>query len=147
MTIKYYFIINERGLTILEIIITLVVAAILGTVLIRVMGTSLTRSSVPITLLQNTYSISQIIEEMTADYQELYNENTKKYDISTLKTYIENGNISSNSPYYGPYTLDYIGYIKFDASNNEIADASGDDRVLKVTATTNDQSLTVLFTK
>ena len=147
MTIKYYFITNERGLTILEIIITLVVAAILGTVLIRVMGTSLTRSSVPITLLQNTYSISQIIEEMTADYQELYNENTKKYDISTLKTYIENGNISSNSPYYGPYTLDYIGYIKFDASNNEIADASGDDRILKVTATTNDQSLTVLFTK
>ena len=135
---------NQKGLTILEIIVTIVIAAILGTVLVQVMSTSLTRSSVPITLLQNTYSISQIIEEMTADYEELYeNVNEKEYDISTLKTFIENGNVSSNTPYYGPYSLD-IDYIEFDASHNEIA--SVDDRVLKVTVTSNNQSLTVLFT-
>jgi type II secretory pathway pseudopilin PulG len=129
----------------LEIIVTIVVAAILGTVLVRVMGTGLTRSSVPITLLQNTYSINQIIEEMTADYEELYeNVNEKEYDISTLKTYIENGNVSSNTPYYGPYSLDSIGYIEFNASYNEIA---GGDRILKVTVSSNNQSLTVLFTK
>jgi hypothetical protein len=84
---------------------------------------------------------------MTADYEELYDENEKKYDISTLKTYIENGNVSSNTPYYGPYSLDSIGYIEFNGSYNEIADASGDDRSLKVTVTSNNQSLTVLFTK
>ncbi len=137
---------NQKGLTILEIIVTIVIAAILGTVLVQVMSTSLTRSSVPITLLQNIYSISQIIEEMTADYEGLYDEDVKEYDISTLKTYIENGNVSSNTPYYGPYSLD-IGYIEFDASYNEIADTSGDDRSLKVTVTSNNQSLTVLFTK
>ncbi len=138
---------NQKGLTILEIIVTIVIAAILGTVLVQVMSTSLTRSSVPITLLKNTYSISQIIEEMTADYEELYDEYVKKYDISTLKTFIENGNVSSNTPYYGPYSLDYIGYIEFGASYNEIADTSGDNRVLKVTVTSNNQPLTVLFTK
>ena len=148
MITKLHSITNDRGLTILEIIVTIVVAAILGTVLVQVMSTSLTRSSVPITLLQNTYSISQIIEEMTADYEELYeNVNEKEYDISTLKTYIENGNVSSNTPFYGPYSLDYIDYIEFDASYNEIADTSGDDRSLKVTVTSNNQSLTVLFTK
>jgi type II secretory pathway pseudopilin PulG len=148
MITKLHSIINDRGLTILEIIVTIVVAAILGTVLVQVMSTSLTRSSVPITLLQNTYSINQIIEEMTADYEELYeNVNEKEYDISTLKTYIENGNVSSNTPYYGPYSLDYIDYIKFDASYDEILDTSGDDIILKVTVSSNNQSLTVLFTK
>jgi type II secretory pathway pseudopilin PulG len=148
MITKLYSITNDRGLTILEIIVTIVVAAILGTVLVQVLSTSLTRSSVPITLLQNTYSINQIIEEMTADYEELYeNVNEKEYDISTLKTYIENGNVSSNTPYYGPYSLDYIDYIKFDASYDEILDTSGDDIILKVTVSSNNQSLTVLFTK
>ena len=137
---------NQQGLTILEIIVTIVVAAVLGTVLVRVMGTGLTRSSVPITLLQNTYSINQIIEEMTADYEGLYeNVNEKEYDISTLKTFIENGNVSSNTPYYGPYSLDEIGYIEFNASNIQIT--SADDIILKVTVSSNNQSLTVLFTR
>jgi type II secretory pathway pseudopilin PulG len=144
MITKLYSITNDRGLTILEIIVTIVVAAILGTVLVQVMSTSLTRSSVPITLLQNTYSINQIIEEMTADYEELYeNVNEKEYDISTLRTYIE-----TNSPNYGPYSLDDIEYILFDASNIEISDeASPNPRILKVTISSNNQSLTVLFTK
>lgn len=138
---------NHKGFTILEIIITIVVAAILGTVLVQVMSTSLTRSAVPITLLQNTFSLSQIIEEMTADYEELYDENVKEYDISTLKTYIENGNVDTNTPYYGPYSLDDIGYIEFDENYNETADTSGDNRILKVTVKSNNQPLTVLFTK
>ncbi len=143
MITKLYSITNDRGLTMLEIIVTIVVAAILGTVLVRVMGTGLTRSSVPITLLQNTYSINQIIEEMTADYEELYeNVNEKEYDISTLKTYIE-----TNSPNYGPYSVDEIDYIKFDASNIQELDLTGDNNILKVTISSNNQSLTVLFTK
>ena len=148
MITKLHSIINDRGLTILEIIVTIVVASILGTVLVRVMGTGLTRSSVPITLLQNTYSINQIIEEMTADYEDLYeNVNEKEYDISTLKTYIENGNVSSNTPYYGPYSVDEIDYIRFDASENQELDPSGDNNILKVSISSNIQSLTVLFTK
>ncbi len=134
---------NQKGLTILEIIVTIVIAAILGTVLVQVMSTSLTQSSVPITLLQNTYSINQIIEEMTADYEELYeNVNEKEYDISTLKTYIE-----TNSPNYGTYSVDEIKYIRFNASNIEEDDGTGDDNILKVTISSNNQSLTVLFTK
>ena len=147
MTTKLHSIINDRGLTILEIIVTIVVAAILGTVLVQVMSTSLTRSSVPITLLQDTYSASQIIEEMTADYEGLYDENTKEYDVSTLNTYIVNGNVSSNTPYYGPYSLDEIKYIKFNASNIEEDDGTGDNNILKVSISSNSQSLTVLFTE
>ncbi|MCK5193578.1 MAG: hypothetical protein KAQ71_07195 [Desulfobulbaceae bacterium] len=126
----------------MEIIVTIVIAAILGTVLVQVMSTSLTRSSVPITLLQNTYSISQIIEEMTADYEELYDEYLKEYDISTLKTYIE-----TNSPNYGTYSVDEIKYIKFDASNIQEDDGTGDNNILKATISLNNQSITVLFTK
>jgi prepilin-type N-terminal cleavage/methylation domain-containing protein len=143
MITKLYSITNDRGLTILEIIVTIVIAAILGTVLIRVMGTGLTRSSVPITLLRNTYSLNQIIEEMTADYEDLYeNANEKEYDISTLKTYIE-----TNSPNYGTYSVDEIDYIRFDASDIQELDLSGDNNILKVSISSNNQSLTVLFTR
>jgi len=148
MITKFHSIINDRGLTLLEIIVAVVVAAILGTVLVQVMSTSLTQSSVPITLLQNTFSLSQIIEEMTADYEELYDKPNKEYDISTLKTYIENGNDDTKTPYYGPYSLDYIGYIDFAklvGGYQQIA--SGDDRILKASISSNNQSLTVLFTK
>ena len=137
----------HKGFTILEIIITIVVAAILGTVLVQVMSTSLTRSAVPITLLQNTFSLSQIIEEMTADYEELYDENVKEYDISTLKTYIENGNIDTSTPYYGQYTRQ-TAFINFSGGGTEVnPDPTFNNRILKATISSNNQSLTVLFTK
>ena len=138
---------NQKGLTILEIIVTIVIAAILGTVLVQVMSTSLTQSSVPITLVQNTYSITQIIEEMTADYEELYDEYLKEYDISTLYTNILNGNVGTSTPFYGSYSLDEIKYIKFNASNIQEDDGTGDNNILKVSISSNNQSLTVLFTK
>jgi len=147
MRTKYNTNKNNSGFTILEIIVTIVVAAILGTILVQVMSTSLTRSSVPITLLKNTFSLSQIIEEMTADYEELYDELIKEYDISTLKINIEGGYDDMNDPYYGQYSIDYIDYITFDGSYNEIADTSGDDIILKATISSKNQSITVLFTK
>lgn len=145
MSMKSWHFENARGFTLLEIIISLVVAAILGTVLIQFMSTSLIRSAEPVILVQKTFALNQLVEEMTADYKTLLD--TDSDPLATLKTYIDNGNNVASNPYYGSYTPS-TEYIQF-SGGNEITDVSGDDRVLKavITSTSNTQSLTVLFTK
>jgi prepilin-type N-terminal cleavage/methylation domain-containing protein len=136
---------GNRGFTLLEIIITLVVAAILGTAFIQFMNTGLIRSVEPVILVQKTFALNQLIEEMTADYKKLLESDPDP--LATLKTYIDNGNNTASTPYYGPYSPS-TEYIQF-SGGNEITDVSGEDRVLKavIASTSNTQSLTVLFTE
>lgn len=131
----------------MEIIVTLTVAAVLGTIIVLYMDTSLTRSVEPIVLVQKTYSLNQIVEQMTADYKALENDDGV-HNLTTLQTNIQDGNITGNDPYYGEYTQ-VTKYIKFDGGS-EADDDSGDNRVLKatITSTSNEQvAITVLFTK
>ena len=136
---------NRKGFTLIEIIVTIILAAIMGTIFIQFMSKSLTKSAEPIRLVQKSYSLNQIIEEITADYKNLLDSGSDTV-LTTLKTYIENGNISGNNPYYGQYTQQ-TNFIAFDESNNEISDTSGDNRILKATIASDNQSITVLFTK
>ena len=57
------------GFTLLEVIVTLTVGALLMAVILPYLGTSLTRSSEPLTNLRNTLFIYRTMENMTADYQ------------------------------------------------------------------------------
>jgi prepilin-type N-terminal cleavage/methylation domain-containing protein len=146
MTAKCYLKLADRGFTLLEIVITLVVASVLGAVLAQYMNTVLARSTKPIDFLQKTYSLNQVVELITADYQALEDDDGD-HDLTTLQTNIQNGNITGNNPYYGKYTQ-VTKYIKFDGGS-EALDDSGDNRVLKatITSTLNEQVIAVLFTK
>ncbi|MFC1515995.1 Tfp pilus assembly protein FimT/FimU [Thermodesulfobacteriota bacterium] len=145
MRAKFYSVSDSRGFTLLEIIMTLVVAVILGTILVQYMSTSLTRSTEPITQVRQAYALNQIVEFMTADYENLLE--TESDPLGMLKTRIEEGNNSEKSPYYGVYS-ETTTYIKFPGTGGlETADATGDNNVLKAVITSNNQSVTVLFTK
>ena len=134
----------ERGLTLLEIIVTLIIAALLGSMLIEYMGTSLTRSGESVVMVQKGFSLNSVMEKITADYEDDYK--TGSYDFDTFKTNIENGNIDTNTPYYGDYTV-VTEYIIFSGNNEAADDGSGGYNILKVTITADNQSLTVLFRK
>ena len=142
MRTKCYLKISDCGFTLLEIVITLVVAAILGSVLAQYMNTVLARSTEPITFIQESFSLNRIIEEMTTDYKDLLE--TDSDPLATLKTYIDNGNVDTNDPYYGQYSP-VTGYILF-SGGIETPDAT-EKRILKATITKSNQSITVLFTK
>lgn len=133
----------ECGFTLLEVIVVLVVASILGSLLVEFMGTSVIRSGNPLVMVQSEFSLNEVMEKMTADYKKLIAENATP--LTTFKTYVENGNVASNTPYYGQYTVT-TKYITFDVNNTENASASG-DKVLKVTISDHGQTLTALFTK
>ena len=135
---------NPNGFSLIEIIIALLVASLLGTVLIQYMSTSLTKSAEPVIMIQKGYALNHVMESMTADYKKLLLTDTDP--LTTFKNYVENGNSAENNPYYGEEYAVQTGYIVLDGGN-EGTDLSGGNQILKVTIALNEQSLTALFTK
>ncbi|PQP34192.1 hypothetical protein C6A37_09055 [Desulfobacteraceae bacterium SEEP-SAG9] len=136
---------HPNGFSLIEIIIALLVAALLGTVLIQYMSTSLIKSAEPVIMIQKGYSLNQVMESMTADYKNLLL--TATDPLTTFKNYVENGNSAENSPYYGEAYGVQTKYIAFDVGGDEKVPDPGDNQILKVTITRNGQSLTALCTK
>lgn len=75
---------NPAGFTLIELIITLVIAAIAGTMLYTYMGSMLARSSNLVLSLQNTSQLNQVMENIIADYNRLNALNLRyKWQAST----------------------------------------------------------------
>ncbi|KPJ76748.1 MAG: hypothetical protein AMJ54_10435 [Deltaproteobacteria bacterium SG8_13] len=139
------FIRNNTGFTILEVVVTLIVASILGGILMEFMGTNVQKSYEPVFMAQNSLGANQIIEKMNSDYKrQLLLSPTPLQDF---RTHVINGNISTNDPYFGDYSV-ATNWIRFNASTgDEEPDPSPDPNVLKVTVTHNNRVVTALFTK
>jgi prepilin-type N-terminal cleavage/methylation domain-containing protein len=60
---------SESGFTLIEVIITLVVVAIVAAMMTSYFVTSITQSSIPISRLQTASKLQQIMELITAQYQ------------------------------------------------------------------------------
>jgi len=132
-----------KGFTLLEVIVSILVAAIMGAMMVQFMGTSMIQSVKPLVGVQNAFSLNEILEKITADYKKLLA--TDGAPLETLKSYIDNGNTVGNDPFYGQYTCS-TEYILFNGGN-EIEDTSGTNTLLKVTLTLGNQSLVTLFSK
>jgi prepilin-type N-terminal cleavage/methylation domain-containing protein len=135
---------NKQGFTLLEVIITFIVAAILGTIFLQVMGTSMQQSYEPVSMVQDGFSVNEIMEKMNAHYRNRLLTSTSN-PLADFKGDVENGNVIANTPYFGDYTYQ-TQYIKF-SGGNEVADASADPRILKITITHGGQRLSAIFTK
>jgi len=131
---------NETGFTLIEIILTIIVGGILAALVVQFMGTSMVRSTEPVTMVQEAFSLSGIMEKITADYKDLLE--TDPTPLATLKTSV-GGEGTSQDNKYGKYWVDHNHYITFDGSGNEVA---GGNNILKVTITKANQTLTALFT-
>ena len=136
---------NQKGFTLIEIIVTIIVASILGVMFLQYMGTNVTGSMEPVIRVQNAFTIEQVIEKITADYKKLMVESTTP--LATFKTHVQGGNNEANDPYFGPYTVVYNNYITFNESGVQVSESG--DKILKVTIAdvNGEQRLTALFTK
>ena len=134
---------KQGGFTLLEIILTIVIAAILGAMMFQYFGTSFTQSSVPIFRLEEAFDLKQVMENITADYESTGKATT---DLDTLKTNIGAEGTDQNSG-YGQYHVVDNHFIEF-VSQVEAPDPDDppDVDTLKVTIQ-NDlgEILTVLF--
>jgi prepilin-type N-terminal cleavage/methylation domain-containing protein len=128
---------QKNGFTLIEIIITLVIASIFGVVIFQYLGSSLTRSSDPIFRLKKSLTLQQVAENITADYKRNFST-----DLAGLKAKVDNPSTSG----YGNYTVVTSKYIKFD-NFQEIDEPNADiKKMLKVTIKNEqNETLTMLF--
>ncbi len=121
--------IKEKGVTLIEIIISLVVFAILATMVVSYMGTSVRDSGEPTIRLKHTMALQAVMENIRADMNDIN-------DLAALKTAV---GVGSKDNDFGVYTVVQNEYIKFDDTTfEELSDTAGssgndDIDVLKIT--------------
>ncbi|MCK5545304.1 MAG: prepilin-type N-terminal cleavage/methylation domain-containing protein [Desulfobulbaceae bacterium] len=132
----------SRGFTLFEVIITLLVVSTLGLSLYTMMGTLVSGSSTPLVWLGDQLELNGVMEKITADHENyILNQGL---DLTGFKDRITNGNVDTNTPYYGEYTVQYNDFILFDSSNTEIP---GGADLLKVSIGRGEFSITALFSQ
>lgn len=129
---------RKAGFSLLEVIVTLVVAAILAAMLVRLLGSGLLNSAEPLIRTQDLLSIEKVVETITADYKKLMAANSATA-LSQLKTDIDAGN-------YGAAFTFSTKYIAFTPGNVEKPGAEG-DTILKVSVSRSNHKLVAIFTR
>jgi prepilin-type N-terminal cleavage/methylation domain-containing protein len=128
---------REKGFTLLEIIITLVIAAILGTFLVTFMGTAVTKSGEPVARAKQLYELQQVMENIKATYMTMADATDALTRLQTFATGASGGTTSQN---FGSYTV-ATKCITFDASGSNYVERAavytGSGYVLKLTITSN----------
>jgi prepilin-type N-terminal cleavage/methylation domain-containing protein len=133
---------NSRGFTLIEVIISLIIAGILAAMLVTFMGTGVMKSVNPVILAQDGAYLNSIMENMGVDYKrQMY---TSPSDgLSNFKTNVETTNYYSDESH--PYTV-VDSYISFPDGANVTEATPSTNTILKVTVTYQDLSITALFT-
>jgi len=138
---------SGRGFTLIEIIVSLIVASILGVILVSFMGSNVMQSANPVLLSQNGAYLNQIMENVGADYKYLM-----ATSATPLTAFIANvGTEGTSQTRYAdvshPYTVVHNHRISFPSGSpvTEQADIAG--KILKVTVQYRTLSVTALFTE
>lgn len=138
---------KNGGFTLLEVIVTLTVAAVLGTIIYIFMGSNLSTSVQPILTVQADGKANAVMENITTDYQKLTSDDNElgtQVGLTTLQSHIN----SNTTPYYGAYTVvnnDFV-ILNSDGVTLPSTDAgSGSYRLLRVSIKQGNQTLTTLF--
>lgn len=139
MKMKTSHIFSQSGFTLLEVIVTLVIASIIGAMLIQLTGSNMSRSAKTADMVRNGFSVAQVVEEITKDYRE-WIVSSPDQSISVFK-----------NTYVDPYASGDIGIQCSYADIDEGMD--GGIEILRVTVSRLDensnitQSLMTVFTK
>ena len=135
---------RQGGFTLIEIIASLLIAAILGAIMFQYFGTSLTQSTVPIDRLKKALQLQQTLENITEDYES--SDKSSTYLETTLMATIgAEGTDQVNT--YGEYRVVENHFMKFVGQAEALATGGDPKDTLKVTIQNDiDEILAVLFT-
>ncbi len=139
---------EREGFTLIEVIVSIVLVAILGTMLVTFMRGTVTMSTQPVLQARDGSYLYSIMENMTADYNNLFL--TDSTPLATFEGRIgsENSTQTLYSDAQHPYTIVHNRRISFTGTGStrtEQADTNGN--VLKVTINYREQVLTALFSE
>ena len=132
----------QAGFTLIEVIISIVVGAIVGVMLLTYMGTQLLNSSDPINMIRAEGAAEMAMERIISDYvQEMNTPVSYTGTLATIFARDYTGGIY-NMPASVTLTRTYVTY---DAGGNEVA-AGGTSTNLKVTVQAGGYGLTTILT-
>jgi prepilin-type N-terminal cleavage/methylation domain-containing protein len=118
-------IISSKGFTLVEVIVTLVAAGILGAIFIQLMGTALNAGWNAVEIVRDEANAEKVMEQMIADYVAHINNDP----AAALNDMVTN---------YNGQTIDGIRittqYIVFDGSGNEVAAGLSDNLKVELKA-------------
>ncbi len=133
---------KSTGFTLVEVVITLVVAAIVGSMLFSVLGTPVTKSSEPLFRMKKSFHLQQVMENFLTAY---YEDFEYLQLLPELKYAIDNRLLDPVGKEW-EYTIVENRFIKFDAGRNEVdADVTDPGKMLKVTIKSNTTSETLTY--
>jgi prepilin-type N-terminal cleavage/methylation domain-containing protein len=119
----------QAGFTLIEVIVSIVVGAIVGVILLTYMGTQLIHSGDPVNIARAEGAAEMWMERIISDYVQEMN---KPVSYSTALATIFARNYTA-TPYFMPAGVTVTRtYITYDAGGNEVA-AGGASTNLKVT--------------
>jgi prepilin-type N-terminal cleavage/methylation domain-containing protein len=125
---------SQNGFTLVEIIITVVAAGILGAIFINLMGTVLSESWRSVEMVRDEADGVRIMEQIISDYVAVINGN----DPTPWVTLVDLND-------YGPSVT--MEYITFDTSGNAVATTKAASTALMVTVQATGKNLTNILTK
>ncbi len=133
---------RDGGFSLVELIVTLVVAAILGTLLVVYMGTGITKSGIPIIWVKQEFTVFKVMERITADYQTALK--TTPFNLATFAAQIDTA-AKVNATYGSDIDSSTVVNTAFPAAGG--TETGTDPNIIKVTLRKGDQSVTSLFTQ
>jgi prepilin-type N-terminal cleavage/methylation domain-containing protein len=136
---------NRSGFTLVEVIITLLVAVILGSIMMQYLGSAVTRSSTPMKRLVVDTALQTTADSIIGAFRQTAPSDSGAW-TDFQKTIGAAGTEQNNG--YGEYRVLFNDFIQFDAAGNEAADVYGTapENILKVViAGTDDDPLAFLL--
>jgi prepilin-type N-terminal cleavage/methylation domain-containing protein len=131
---------NQKGFSLIEIIITVTIASTLFAMMFAYFGSSIFESTKPVTQLSKSLSLTQTAEKITANYRQ-----DPSVDLKILQK-----NLVKNPSQYGQnYSIVLNQFIKFINYNDTPAKGKDPKNILKVKIRQDDtnETITLLFTQ
>ncbi|MCX7634236.1 MAG: type II secretion system GspH family protein [Syntrophales bacterium] len=135
----------SKGFTLIEIIVGIVVAGILGAMLVVLMGSNITQSATPVNMVKDQNRVNQVMENIVAHYKQQIKDGT--LNLGTFPASIQAASYWGNDV---SMSTSYVNYVDADGDGtyDEVTCTYGPGcKILKITLSKGLQKVITLFTE